>query len=200
MRRNLVVLGLLAVAAYAAAYIDPELVKENLRKGRETAAVEMVVEVASVSRRKEAGAPDLPRYCASAKVKSVKLNEKYASISGKKSVRRKGETVSFRLDCYAPGMLPAPGSVFMGECSEVKPGVLIKAWSRNADFPSRSGGDCQGADLGMEFYSTGGSSISEKGAVPRAAGKGGDNAVQDQQGAAGGSEGESPRKGADHLP
>lgn len=155
MKRGVIILCLLSAAVWASAYIDPELVKENLRKARESAAVELVLRISSVEKRKNTADRGGSDHCATAKVVSVKMNEKFASIGGKKGLRRKGETVSFRVNCHASGELPAPGEIYMGECSAVKPGRSVKVWSRNADFPSRSGGDCQGADLGMEFYDEG---------------------------------------------
>lgn len=151
IRLVLVCCLLSAAASHSAAAIAPERVRENLRKAREQAAAELVLEIVSVRDRADA-APGARGLCVSARVLSVKINEKNARAEEKKAARRRGETVPISLDCVSEGTPPAPGVVRMGTCAEVKPGRRIKAWSRSADFPSRRGGGCPAADLGVEFH------------------------------------------------
>lgn len=115
------------------------------------AAVELVVDVLSVTDFKDATLVFGGYLCASGRVRSAKV--KRANAKGQKKLvpRRKGDKVSVMPDCQPDDVPFGPGQAPKPLCSTARKAGRLRFWSGRLDFPRTLSKGCDAADLGFEI-------------------------------------------------
>ncbi len=115
------------------------------------AAVEMVVNVSSVTYFEDASLVYGGYNCLNGVVASVKLNRKNAQGQDLKAARKAGDKVSILLDCQPDNVPFGPGQAATQLCSRAKKARRVKVWSGSVNFPVSRGKGCDRADSGFEI-------------------------------------------------